>query len=143
MRQDFAIHSFTRYETRDQDLGKGVVRLHNCWSNNLNMKRGALVKITALEGDQIEGPVYCIYRAKNVKGLGQDTMGLEYDNRLRLGVPKVGSVVPIQIEKACWVDWIWYLKDHPDPTIRAQFLCTSWLTVIAGLIGLIIPLTLA
>ena len=63
MRQDFAIHSFTRYETRDQDLGKGVVRLHSCWSNRLHMKRGALVKISALEGDQIEGAVYCVYRA--------------------------------------------------------------------------------
>ena len=124
-------------------MGKGVVRLHNCWGHRLNIKRGALVKISALEGDRVEGPVYCIYRAGTGPKLGEDSMGLEYDNRLRLGVPKAGSVVPIQIEKACWVNWVWYLKDHPDPSIKAQFLCTSWLTIFAGLIGLIIPLTLA
>ena len=137
MRQDFAVHSFTRYKTRDQDLGKGVVRLHSCWSNRLHMKRGALVKISALEGDQNEGAVYCVYRAGTGQGLGENAMGLEYDNRLRLGASKAGSVVPIQIEKASLMDWVWYLRDHPDPTVKAQFICTSWLTLLAGIMLLI------
>ena len=136
MRENFKVQGLDFFGTRDQDLGKGVVRLHNRYEGLLGIKRGSLVKITAREGKNKGQSVICIYRGGVGKDVGRKAMGIEYDYRRVLGVGREGSEIDLEISRAGLLYWFVYLKDHPDPTVKAQFVCASWLTMVGVIIGL-------
>jgi hypothetical protein len=54
--------------------------------DKLGVQRGQLVKITAKSGENVGSKIFRIFRSGSGKDLGADSIGLEYDDRLKLGV---------------------------------------------------------
>ena len=100
------------------------------WIKRLGVQRGQIVEITANSSNNVGSKIFRIVPSWSGNDLHADSIGFEYEDRLKLGVKNAGSKILLFVEKASWHSWTNYLYDHPDPIVKIQYRCTVSLAAL-------------
>ena len=113
------------------------------WIKRLGVQRGQLLEITANSSDNVGSKIFRIFTSWSGKDLDADSIGFEYDDKLKLGVKNARYKILLFVEKASWHSWTNYLYDHPDPIVKIQYRCTVSLAALTFLLGILVTLLTA
>lgn len=135
----FAIHSLEKLNTVNQDLDVGVVRVSACLLRCLG-GRGSLVKITPFEPTENTRSIVRIIRAATGENaLTKDQIALQYDDRLALGVKKVGACHKLKLKPVHnWLSLPKFLLGHPSPLVRKEAIFGIALMISGVVLGVVL-----
>jgi hypothetical protein len=135
----FEIRSFTSIHTQNQDLDVGVIRVTGDTLKQLG-GRDALVRISCHSGEGISNSIIRIVRASTGKDcLTKGQIALQYEDRRRLGVPRLPATNRISIEPVNqMLNQPKFLWTHTSPLVRMNAIFGVTLTIMGTAIGLVI-----
>lgn len=134
MDKEFVIKGFKELGTGNRDYGRGIVRLHPSVAATIDLSRHGLVRIENLANRKVK---YAIFRPHEA---ADDVVGLEYDDRLMLGIEEKGSKISLSITRAPSLYYMTYFLNHPDMNIRLTFLFAIIFSVFSAFIGFLLGL---
>ena len=139
-KKEFEIRSLTGVRTFNTDNDVGVVRVSPDYLSKASLKRNALVRISSFDEDNKKSnSIVRIVRPTSGKGtLKGNAIALQYDDRLELGITKVGETHTLEIKQVN--DW-WglpcFLLGHASPLVRREAVFSVALMILGVVIGLV------
>jgi hypothetical protein len=135
------VYSLTRIGTVESDHDVGVVRVSGSFLQK-HARRNALVKICVLNNDGKEvGSIVRVARAATRGGnaLSSDEIGLQYDDRLELGIKNAGTTHQFRIKQVGDYSGLpRFLLRHPSPLVRKEAIFALALMIVGVLIGALV-----
>ncbi len=141
---EFKVRSLEAIRTLIMDIDVGVVRVSGAFLTN-NARRNSLIRISLLgeDGRKTASIVRIVRAATGRSGLRANEIALQYDDRIKLGVKKAGTIHTLQIKPVN--DWFGlppFLLGHSSPLVRKEAFFAIALMIIGALIGFVVGLAI-
>lgn len=137
MQKQFLIKGFKELGTGNRDYGRGIVRLSSNIANQVAISRHGLVRLENLECGAVK---HALYRPHNDSDC---VVGLEYDDRLLLGIEEKGKKVDLRVSAEPSWFYLHYFLSHPDVNVRLTFLFSIVFCVLSAILGFLIGIILS
>jgi hypothetical protein len=140
---DFKVRSLESIGTLDQDLDVGVIRVSAVFLRKLG-SRNSLVRVSIVRDGRKDKSLTRIVRAATgTRALRKDEIALQYDDRLALGIKKVGTLHALSIKPVNeWLALPAFLLSHPSPLVKREAVFALTLSVLGAVIGLVVGIAL-
>jgi hypothetical protein len=145
---EVTVRSLESVGTWHSDIDMGVVRVAGALLAPSG-GRNSLVRISMLDEDNSPGPsIVGIVRAATGAGgkraaLTNDQIALQYDDRVKLGIKKVGTKHKMRIEAVNrWRGIPHFLLGHSSPLVRIQSLFAIALMILGAIVGFLAGLAI-
>jgi hypothetical protein len=132
---EFNVRSLEAIGMVGTDFDAGVVRVSRAFLRK-NAKPNALIRISTVDQDGRKKS--SIVRIVRAAALHPNEIALQYDDRVELGIKKVGTIHMLQIEPVNqWLGLPVFLLGHPSPIVRMNTIFAIALMIVGALVGFI------
>lgn len=121
-----------------EQVGLGVAWVGTMFYRDHDVPRNSFIEISSKTDGRRR--IFRIVRCASKAGLAKREIGLEWDDALALGLRIDKEEGQVEIHTCPWIRGVIpYLRGHPNPLIRYQFILSSLLALFGigiGIIGL-------